>query len=115
MNSYTFSEVIQRIPRRKISLRKPASECSLVEAFNLTGIIPNTPSKVKDDMKVEKGIDPAKNCILEQNALKKKNYYPGKPNLGLNRKNQNSRISNNIKNQEGIKTIIGKSAFLYPR
>lgn len=44
--------------------------------------------KLKDGMKVRRGIDPAKNYMSEQNAPQEEKYFSGKPNTGLNKKNQ---------------------------
>lgn len=58
--------------------------------------------KVNDDMKVRNGIDPAMNCMREQNAPEKKTCSHKKPNSGLNRKNRKSKnqIIRKIKNNK---------------
>lgn len=66
---------------------------------------------MKDETKVGKRIEPAKNCVSERDALEKKNYFPWKPVLGLNRKNRKSQKSKNQKKQEQIMAFIGKLAY----
>lgn len=63
-------------------------------------------------MKVGRGIEPAKSCILEQNAAQRKYYFLGKPNSGLNTRNKESQISDNQKNQEELRANIEKSTYL---
>lgn len=38
---------------------------------------PGDSNKVKEYIKVGKGIDPARYCISEQNASEKETYFPG--------------------------------------
>lgn len=49
---------------------------------------PGGTTKRKKDKKVRKEIDPVKNCISDQNAPEKKNYFPWKTNSALNMKSQ---------------------------
>lgn len=56
---------------------------------------PEETIKLKDDMKRGKGINAAKSSISQQNAPEKERWFPGKPDSGLNSKNQKSKNSNN--------------------
>lgn len=56
--------------------------------------------EVREHMKFGKGIDFAKNCVLEHTAPEVKQYFPRKANTGLYRKDQQSPKSNIQKKKE---------------
>lgn len=58
-----------------MSAWKPRGGFTVVEAFKLLGNLEDI-IKVKEDIKIGKGFDPAKNCVSEQNGLRKKHYFP---------------------------------------
>lgn len=69
------ASIIPRIARKRADRKISAKSREEIHPSGGIQIDRNNPedtNNVKDDMKVGKGIDPAKNCISERNATEKK-------------------------------------------